>query len=202
MGFLLAKLGVTCADFPHNPYRGIERLPAPDNFEGELALARAGHDGVWQLWEAYWEADDSGDLATDLAVAQGLCDRFSSNGIDVEVIYAELVDVPVLTPTPSLFETGWRCEDVFARYKRVAEKLLNRPANLTFYGFDLSQPLPTYHSVIRQPGFRALAHRLSSGINQYGLIEDREAARNLLGSANEMSVHRPICVIGVWGIGK
>lgn len=200
MGFFLAELGLRCFDFPDIPYRGIDRLPVIDNFEGEYALHRAGEQSSWQLWNSYWAADESGDLSADLAVARNLCAQFSSHGIDLEVIYAELTSIP--TPSPPPFGSRWRLDDVFARYERVERTLVRRPDDLTFYGFDLSRPLPTFHSIIRQPGFRALADRLPPGINEYGLIGDNDAARGLLESSNGWSAPLPVCVIEVWGAGN
>ena len=173
----------------------------PGQFRRRARVGSCWARWCWSCGKRTGRPTDSGDLATDPSLLLPKACVIDLNGIDVEVIYAELVDVPVLSATPSLFVAGWRCRGRFCEIQAGSRKASEWPANLTFYGFDLSQPLPTYHSVIRQP-CRALAHRLSSGINQYGLIEDREAAATCLAQRMRCRYIDQFVWIGVWGIGK
>lgn len=201
MGYFLAELGIMCANCPEIQYRGINRLPALEDFETQYRLSQMGKSEVWTLWESYWDAFDSERLNTDLVLASSLCDRFCASDIGTEVIYSELTNIPPTAELRQFSPEQWeRLRDAFGRFERIHQELGSRPANLMFMGHDVTCPLPTFHSVLRQPGFQAGLPGMPSLLNNYGLIEDIEFARHVLDPLNRLSGTRPICVVTIWGV--
>jgi hypothetical protein len=122
-------------------YRGIDRLPfVPSPL------------GAHPAWRAYFDADDSGALAGDLSTAQRIRDQLRAVDTSTEVIYARafpLGTVPDVTASPEVADQQSRS------LRRISERsAVVGPPDPVFVpiGFDVSIPLPYFHSALFQPG--------------------------------------------------
>ena len=70
LGFWLERVGVTCLKWPSVPYRGIDRPPYLPSLEEEDELRSTGRRRLADLWDHYWDAEDSGELNINLRLAQ------------------------------------------------------------------------------------------------------------------------------------
>lgn len=199
IGFLLAELGVVSANWLDIPYRGIDRVVSLDNFQAEFEQNLAGTRDVWSVWEAYWEAEDNGVISVDRSTALDFRERFNALGVNVETIYGEIVRPPAISAQDRVSaHQQQRLHDAFAKYEHVQRQLPERPTGLVFLGYDLSYPLPTFHSIIRQPVTMNPHVVMPSILNSDGLIRDIATATELLPRANQDQVSGPICLLGIW----
>jgi len=201
MGFFLAEMGVNCARGPEIPYRGINRLASLKDFEGEFQQHQSGASEVWSLWASYWEAESTGTISVDRSTALDFQERFRALGMNIETIFCELVQYPSIRGHDELSaHQQQRLHDAFTKYEHVQRQLPNRPAGLEFLGYDLSYPLPTFHSIIRQPAIMNSNVVIPTMLNNSGLIADLDIAAELLPRANRDQKSGPICVLGIWSV--
>lgn len=164
IGYLLVRDDVELPARPGQQYRGIDRLPF-------VPSPIAAHPA----WRAYFDADDSGALAGDLSTAQRIRDQLRAVDTSTEVIYAQafpLGTVPDVTASPEVADQQSRS------LRRISERsAVVGPPDPVFVpiGFDVSIPLPDFHSALFQPCIIEGDHSL----NGDGLLDDRDDADRL-----------------------
>src|SRR5438552_14660724 len=94
LGFFLQRTGVSCASWPDVPYRGIDRLWFLPTFEEQDELRAAGRNHLADLWDRYWDAEDSHELMVNLQLAQDLQREFFQEGVKLDLAYAEIAMIP------------------------------------------------------------------------------------------------------------
>jgi hypothetical protein len=88
--------------------------------------------------------------------------------------------------------------EMAVHWKGVHEHV-KRPASWAFAGYDISQPFPTFHSAICQPGIFSPSEDFASILNDSGLFDQLENA--LLHRATADEAHYgafPFSVLGIW----
>ena len=162
------------------------------------ALLAGAH---WRIFgTVIWDAVDSRELNTNLPLAQDLQREFRKEGIELEVVYSEILMIPDnLDDYPHGKLWSEQLDFVLQHWRHVHDLLAARPENLHFLGFDLSGPVPSFHSAIFQPGLHKTHPRLPDHLNQAGLFEDADTASRFLRAALEMDYGiLPFCVLGIW----
>lgn len=151
LGFWLGYTDLTCAAAPWIPYCGIDRLPADLDFDENSPLPG---DPEWSpsVWDHYDEAEDSENLNYNLSVARQVQTMFRDDGLDLDLIYAEVTFIPAdIEHYPSGKLWLERLAPALRARQSVHTRLRARPPHLQFLGYDLSHPVPTFHSAIYQP---------------------------------------------------
>lgn len=200
LGFFLESHGVTCFNWPTIPYRGIDRLPHIPSPEEDDGLRSAGRGGLVDLWERYWNASDGEELRLNLSLAQELQQMFLGQRVELDIVYSEIAFIPgdlEAYPRGSLWLDNLTF--VLSQIQGVHNRLLKRPDNLQLLGFDISLPVPSFHSAIYQPGLHRRHARLPDYLNRFGLFADLNTALRFLSMANEMDYGAlPFCILGIW----
>lgn len=199
LGFFLVRPDVRCCSWPSIPYRGIDRLvwvPEP-KVDFEVLSEQERH--IEMVWDAYFEARDTGDLHADLNLALHFREQFSSIGTPSEVIHAEVVSIPP-NPQPEKDNDLWlgalATLQAFrlSRYERAPEP----SEQWSLLGFDVCHPIETFHSVIVQPGLERLVPDLGQRLNRNGLLDTLESSLLVARLANRMEFSwRPFCAIAI-----
>lgn len=202
LGFFLARSRVTCFNWPSAPYHGIDRLPYITSPQEDDALRHAGRSRLVDLWVRYWDAWDNGELHISLPLAQELQQMFRNEGLDFDLVYAEIAVIPrdlEAYPQGSLWSE--MLAFVLSKWRDAHDRLKRRPIDLCPLGFDISHPVPSFHSAIYQPGLHRTHPRLPDDLNSFGLFNDLDVALRLLSVANEMDYGPlPFCILQVWGV--
>ena len=202
LGLFLQRTGVTCSKWPGRPYRGIDRLPyVPSPLELE-DLRSSGSNEWADIWDAYWDAWESSSLRVDLRLIQKVRRDFLRYNLEFEIVFGEIAAVPKnlqAFPHGSLWER--ELQVALARIRRTTQEPVSRPPQARFLGFDLSHPVPSFHSAIFQPGLHSVHPRLPDQLNMDGLFDDLNTALRFLDAANQMDYGvLPFCVIGIWEV--
>ena len=199
LGYWLVRSGVTCAGSSQILYRGIDRLPSEAYYDKDR-LSLTDSDKFEELWDQYWDVLESGDLNSDPTVAPQLQGAFLGVGIDLDVVYAEVTLIPgEVGSYPSGKLWSETLAFVLPHRRQVHDRLGGRPSHLDFLGFDLSHPVPTFHSAIHQPGLDEMRPDYPDYLNGSGLFGNLDTALPFLRAANEMDYGPlPFCAIGVW----
>ncbi len=197
IGYFLETVDATIARRPDRPYRGIERMyfvQWPDFPPVPVDASRE------RLWDRYFEARESGELHYDLALARELRAEFSQVvGLDLEIIYAEIVELGASAdmqavsaslsfPLPNRGEINNRLADVGP----IGDLL----------GFDLSTPVPSFHSLICNPwNDQRDQDRMLNLLNDNGLFYTRSAASEFLRvSRARQHAGLPFVVLAVYAV--
>lgn len=198
LGFVLGR---TSVPFPYRPeiiYRGVDRLPFVPTPEEEEELTRSGRTRLVSLWHRYGDTLFTGELHRDGQLAVTLQREFAAEGAEFELIYAEVVDVPS-PPDPMPCDEGPR--GAWDRLRRHHEAAASRPGRALLIGYDVSYPLPSFHSVLLQPGLREEPDAPPFSVNDAGLLAHIDHLRAILQAANAMdSSWRPFCGIAVYSV--
>ncbi len=201
LGFFLERSSVTCSRWPEVAYRGIDRLPYLPIPEEQERLLSSGRSELAQLWDIYWEASIDGKINVDGRLATELQRRFLAWGITLEVIYGEIVVIPSnLDKYPHGALWSENLNSALVHRHDSHDSLGSRPGNIDFLGFDISHPVPTFHSAISQPGLNDNCPNLPEHLNKNGLFDTLEEALPFLSEANSLDYGLlPFCILGVWG---
>lgn len=158
-------------------------------------------EGVAGLWEEYSEAEEGGELNVDLTLARHLQERFRYAGVRLDLIYAEVAAIPEGVRGYPSGELWWDTLEFVLEHRRaIHNRLHGAPESFSFLGFDISHPVPTFHSAIYQPGLHHSRPEYPQYLNRSGLFDDRDTALPYLNAANERDYGPlPFCIIGVWG---
>jgi len=192
LGFFLQLIGVA---FPFRPgifYRGVDRLPFPPTPEEEEELSSSGRARLLSLWEEYGDLSFTGELHGDEQLARRLRTAFADEGIDLEMVYAEVA----LVGTRQAEEHFAEIEPVITRLRKLHERVESLPAGIQELGYDVSYPLPRFHSVLFQPGLPEDPQTPDLDLNSAGLLSTVRQVEDILPIANSMdSSWRPFCGI-------
>lgn len=147
-------------------YCGLDRLP------WALNPLEVPDDDFGRAWREYEEAWEDGNVGRDEDLAGRLCHQLDNVGQDVELIYAHIVAQPTQVGRLTTEEAGIRTK----RMEWFERRSLDVPmpvASYTSIGLDVCSPVPSFHSVIFQPGL-GFPHDadFAAHLNQYGLIPD------------------------------
>lgn len=194
LGFALGRRGVTLFADANIKYQGIDRLPHPPMLDATHGL------GATQLalWQRLQEIEFDSLLCGDMQQICDLRERFFEIGVEFDVIFAELIDETAVETRKDVPMT-WRSAIRHAREAahRLERQGVRRPAAAEFLGFDVSHPLPTFHSVIAQP----MLDGADLYLNDSGLFDDPDRAARAATAANALRYGtQPFCVIGVWNV--
>jgi hypothetical protein len=196
LGFVLGRTGVAFPYRPGTTYRGVDRLPFVPTLQEEEDLNRVGRATLISLWHRYADLLFTGELHADGQLAKDLRGEFAGEGLDFEVVYAEVLG---LTQSEAETRDDKPAVGVCNRLRRHHERAARRPEGATLLGYDVSYPLPSFHSALFQPGFREKPNTPDLDLNSAGLLSDLDQLRQILPLANAMvSAWHPFCGIGVY----
>ncbi len=201
LGYFLCETGHSLCEWPSVECRGVDRLYFTPTTEDVDVLRRNGRTALADLWDRWWDAEEDGEIRVDSRRAHEFATAFTSEGVGLELMYAELTYLPTdFTGCTDPYAPTWpaRLAETLAVLARVHNKLRVRPTDLRRIGFDLSYPIQTFHSAIFEPGARKLSPELPSHLNEYGLFADASTAREFAEQANQvLPGHAPYCVLEV-----
>lgn len=203
LGFYLQRVGISCFNWPTVAYRGIDRMPHIPTPEQEPDLyftPKAGRSRMADLWARYLDAIEQGRLNTDLKLTCRLRAEFLANGVDLEIVYSEVVTIPQDLegfPHGKLWLEG--LASILPTLEQTHRQIAKRPNNMNFLGYDIAQLFENFHSAIFQPGLHEYCPHLPDHLNPVGLFDDLDTASKFVQTANEMDYGpQPFCILGVW----
>lgn len=194
LGFFLARQGVTCTTWPELAYRGVDRLPYLPTLE-EMRQLRVARPRLAEAWDAYWEAKDSKQLNVDPSVVREVKDMFVLAGWPkLEIVFAEIARFAEQERSRSYYAS------VLEPWIPLHRRLSAAPQASRLLGYDLSYPVPSFHSAIYQPAIPN-GPDLRTSLNDAGLVSELGAATRLLRLLNELTQRGPPFVaIAVWEV--
>jgi hypothetical protein len=199
LGFFLERTSVTCFAWPDMAYRGIDRLPFLPTPEEQEQMMSSGSSDLAKLWDRYWEASIDGLINVDGKLAREYQQQFLKGGITLEVIYGEIVEIPNVDKYPHSALWSENLESALLHRYDIHQRIGSRPDNIEFLGFDISHPVPTFHSAILQPGLNSKCLHLPHQLNSNGLFNTFEDAVPVLDDANSLDYGLlPFCILGIW----
>jgi len=193
IGFVLGRCGVTLP-WLGRTYRGVDRrLPFPDPLEID--------DNESKLWDEYLEAEDKGELGRDRLKAERLQESFQALGVASEVLYGDIIDNPFGMVT-QFDDSDLQRHDKFAWFVSHYADIGPAPSDFVSLGLDVSEPFPSFHSPIIQPG-PGFVHDavFASHLNEFGLImdDDEQYALDVMNAANDTGYrYSMFCVIRIF----
>ena len=177
-------------------YRGLDRqplMPVPDMDRGYIAVDVGGLLGARNRC---WRLEDAGLLRRNAAVALKMRDDFAALGMPLDVVRADLAELPDMRLVPSdlaaRFDKGLAAWTVDRLHESVA---------VTPLGFDVTYPFPSFHSAIRQPVLDSYAPRLLGELNEHGLYPTLASARTAVDVCNATDTAWPFCAVAIFVIG-
>jgi len=174
IGFVLERRNATLGWASGRPYRGIDRLPwVTDPLDPQT-------DPVWNEYLDAWE---DGALSRDAAVASRLAGALSKVSDPVEVVYANIVRMPPAHGADPAAEEH-RARSLAWLHRRRGDVVPAAPTGFGSLGFDVSSVVPSYHSILVQPGPVSHDKLPSDGLNEHGLLNDLALAGRLMDEAN------------------
>jgi hypothetical protein len=125
-----------------------------------------------------------------------MVDAFRREGLEVEAVYAA---IEVLPEGPSDDLASVRTENLQEAIDWLRRSISAEvPPNLGgLLGFDISIPIPHFHTALFYEHVRQAYPALRSALNEHGLVQELDVARSLMDLANR-GERLPHCVIGVW----
>lgn len=193
LGFLLERVP---GEQSSPSYRGVDRLPfCPEDIE----VLPSACEGVW---DTYYESVENEQLFCDVGLANRLQNQLKLANVEVEIIYASLDRVPA---DLERFPRGalWKqlLEESLQPVQRRQLQLPGVPAEAVFLGFDISHPVPTFHSALYQPGLETVEPNFRRYLNLHGLVPTSDVAQDLMARANELDYGvLPFCALAVWAV--
>jgi hypothetical protein len=187
--------------FPFLPgsfYGGVDRLPFVPTPEEEEDLRNSKRATLLQLWQQYSDLTYTGQLHGSGHTTRALRDAFAAEGIDLEVIYAEVV----LMPSVEMERVDQKARGLLLqRLRTLHQQVVSRPVGAQILGYDVSYPVPGFHSFLFQPGLREQPEAPNLDVNEAGLLSTVQEAGRIVAVANAMtSSWRPFCGIAVYSV--
>jgi hypothetical protein len=179
LGFVLVRGDVELPWLARRQYRGIDRLPFVPN---PLQLE---DNHLRNAWNEYLDTWENGRLGQHLSIAEQIRRQLDEVGESTEIIYADIAVAPrrqsFELPDPLSRERERSLAWLITRSAEVEPS----PREFVPIGFDISTPIPSFHSVLVQPGLVRQDSDLAVRLNDFGLIaEDTEYAAELMNVAN------------------
>ncbi len=181
-------------------YQGVERLYSsadPREVERELRGPRA----AWAAaWKRYWELDLD-QVSDDYAVVAETCLAFVRVGVRVEPVFFRLEWAP---SADELSDVGKKllaeledCLRSMVKPARRSDRAMDE--GLRFLGFDATLPIPSFHSLIQNPGLDREVPDFPLALNGHGLLDSFDTAREWCRLANRWDyTNGPFCVVAVY----
>jgi hypothetical protein len=196
LGFVVARLDVTLPWLPLRWYRGIDRVPQAPLYAGIPT-------NVASFWTRYLDAWDDGSLSCDLDVAREAKDNLDKAAHPVEILFAEATVVPSSAATQISQGAAQYRSELFKWLEFWSARVPVAPSEFVVLGYDVSTPIPDYHSALLRPGGAAQPSDLLDRLNEHGLVTDPGDATELAhaanlswGSVGLISVIRLLCEAG------
>ncbi len=197
LGFFLERTAVMFPFLPGTFYRGIDRLPFLPTPEEEEELKGSRKARLLSLWERYSDLTFTGELHASQKTSKSLCSSFGDEGIDLEVVYAEVA----LMPSSSDEAANGGASQLLRSLRALHEHVTSRPVGSQMLGYDISYPAPDFHSFLFQPGLREEPEAPQYDINGFGLLSTVEQVEQILPVVNAMpSSWTPFCGIGIYWV--
>jgi hypothetical protein len=199
LGFYLLRGNEHPYGWPDVIYRGIDRLPLFPTPEEEKRLMEEERHELLKLWDELSDIEYDPINAFNRSGLVSLRAAFKKEGIVLELVFGEIVATP---PDLTRYKRGvlWGKEfdESLARWRQLMPTQISKDNRLTFLGYDVSHPFPTFHSAINQPMFTDERDSIRLLINRNGLAGTVETASALMDKANELEYGPlPFCVIAV-----
>jgi hypothetical protein len=200
IGFYLERAGVRFSQWPKLPYLGIDRLPYVPSPEEEERIRVSGNRALADLWVHYWDLKNGRELMMNPDIAQELRQRFLTKGIELDLVNAEIIMTPqdFLGEHPLKDHWSKQLAEVVSHWQIIHDKLPACQSHGKFLGFDLSYPVPSFHSAIFQPGLHKRRPDLPCYLNSNGLFDDLKTASCFLRDSLELNYSLVFCVLGIW----
>jgi hypothetical protein len=144
-------------------------------------------------------ADPSDTFRSDPSSACQLLDTLKSFGESVEVI-AVSVTSPFPDPDrdPAQVEQMHNLAQSIDHLKQIDQLMRSVSIHGRWIGYDVALPIPTFHSIVAQPGIERDRDQLESLLNTWGLFNERRDAAYFASLANAMNYGPfPFCVVSV-----
>ena len=198
LGFLLERTEVMFPFLPGSLYGGVDRLPFVPTPEEEESLRNSKRVTLLELWQQYSDLTYTGQLHGSPHATKFLRNAFAAEGIDLEVIYAEVV----LMPSLEMEGVDQKARGLLLkRLHTFHQQVASRPVGAQMLGYDVSYPVPGFHSFLFQPGLREQPEAPHLDINGAGLLSTVQQAGQIVAVANAMtSSWRPFCGIAVYSV--
>lgn len=178
IGYIIARKQVDIPWAPGRIYRGIDRLPYIPRLLFESAARPAA-------WHRYLDAWEDGHISRNLELTKRIAGELEEEGNEVEVIYAEAIEVPATSSLNLEEPVGQQRDRSLAWLKSRSTGIGPPPGESSELGLDVSSPIPSFHSIIIQPGLTWDSGRASM-LNNAGLVGDERSAIELMDEANSM----------------
>jgi hypothetical protein len=185
-------------------YKGIDRLlRLPLDESDAVEIVSGLRSEYLKALDSLAEVEDS-LLRIDLPTAQQFRRIFLRLGFPSDILYVRIVGVPA------------RLEEYRRAYQwpaSVREGLARRVANhhhltrsgaplLEFHGFDVSLPVPSFHSALVNPGLPNFEGTFARKLNDAGLFGSFAHAEQCMEASNQMGYSDlPFCVLAIHGAG-
>jgi len=197
LGYWLVDAHVGVGVGRRHEYRGLDRLPPMPGPDEDRGLAARGGVGLLRARNHYWRLDDAGWLRRNGEAALELRDEFAAVGISLEVVRADLADLPDTHGLPADLESRFR-----TNLGRWNVERLHTPLPATPLGFDVTYPFPNFHSAIRQPVLENVSPGYVDDLNEFGLFRTADAARRPAALCNRKdTAWRPFCCVAISVVG-
>ncbi len=174
-------------------YRGVDRFLAISDYDPETASDTSSP------WGRYYAALDSMELHFDRRTLERAAGGLEAIGVQVEATYVEVLavgDIPSDCGVAAIWSE--QLADVWKHWDVVHRGFSCAPQGITPMGFDVSIPVPTWHSALIHPGLDRLRPSFPSTLNVNGLCSSVSDAIVLASLANTLEYGLfPSCVLSV-----
>lgn len=200
LGYWILKTGIVLPANGSVEYGGLDRmtqigLPGPHE---DRELLESGRADFHAARNDYWEAEESHQLNKERLVAISLCDRFRKEGLEVEVVFAEVLSVPQLPCEDDELNDHMRKALLFRRSVHDFLVAPDYAAHLEPIGIDVVYPNPSFHSAVYQPVLSSILPGFERELNEHGLYPSLESAHLAVSIANDQETSwRPFCPVKI-----
>jgi hypothetical protein len=193
MGIWIVGLGATAWGRPELEYRGLDRLPDLPGPDQDADLRKRGRGRLLEIRNEFWDLEDTRDLHRDPEAALRLSGALNVEGFSVEVILAELIPGNDLSGVPADLRSSYE--------EHLGQWVIETPIDTGTtrpLGIDVTYPLPTFHSAIRQPTLSNIEPELIDELNDFGLFSAVGVAQHLADRGNRRDTSwRPLCAVKI-----
>jgi hypothetical protein len=193
LGYWLVERGIMLPSDPKREYRGLDRNPDVPGPDRDADLRAQGRSRLLEIRDRFWELEDTHELHRDPQAALGLRDAFREEGIDLEVVLAEVMPAPGIQDVP---------HDLRSAYEQHIEQWSVEPSEVDVpakpIGLDVTFPLPGFHSAILQPVLSEVWPAFVDSLNAFALFSDMNAASRAAELSNRTDTSwRPFCPVAL-----
>jgi hypothetical protein len=175
-------------------YRGLNRLPF------HSPLDRGERPELDLAFDRYLDLQESRRLYVDLEAADGAAAALSDAGLPSEVIRIRLTFVPDVRSMQAEASARQRLGKVLDQIEEFSvQEPIVLPSSFRSAGYDVSFPLPNFHSLLMNHGRGQETEWLPmDGVNEFGLMGDSAQAEGLVAQANAGKLNwAPYCAFEI-----